>query len=713
MTFRKGWITKHLPAALVACLPLGALAHDTPDKDMPAQQPPGALAPLAERFEPRHVFDLEWASDPRISPDGMTILYVRNGMDVMKDQRRRSLWQIHLDTGQHRPVLNDGARYGTPRWSPDGTRIAYIAARDGLPQIFVRWMDTGETLQVSNQTAAPGNLVWSPDGTLLAFTARVPAQSKPMAPMPTPPKGADWAEPPVVIDTVRYRSDGAGFQPEGYTHLFVVPADGGSPRQVTTGNYNVSGAAAWLPGSDGLIFSSNRNEDWEYDPLNTDLHEINLAEETLKTLTTRKGPDGGPVISLDGRFVAYTGFDDKGKGYHTAKIHLLDRRTGSIRVLAKTLDRSARALQWAPDNNGIYFLFDDEGMTKLAMTDRADRWTVLVSNIGGTSIGRPYASGSFTVGPRGTIATVVTDGQYPADVEVAYGGLGDSTMVRVTDLNNELLPRFDLSEAQEIRFKSGYDRRSIQGWYLTPPNFDASKTYPLILEIHGGPFANYGPRFSAEGQLYAAAGYVVLFVNPRGSTSYGAEFANLIHHNYPSQDYDDLMAGVDALVKRGLVDPDRLFVTGGSGGGVLTAWIVGKTKRFKAAVVAKPVINWQSFSLTADNYPYFTKYWFPAMPWEDPDGYWKRSPLSLVGSVSTPTMLLTGEADYRTPMSETEQYYQALKLRRVDTAMVRIPGASHSIARRPSQLIAKVNHVLAWFDRYDPAKRQSDTGQAR
>ena len=224
----------------------------------------------------------------------------------------------------------------------------------------------------------------------------------------------------------------------------------------------------------------------------------------------------------------------------------------------------------------------------------------------------------------------------------------------------------------------------------------------MIVENHGGPILNYGPHFSAEIQLYAAKGYVVFYPNPRGSTSYGEEFGNLLYNNYPGQDYNDVMDGVDAVIAKGFIDPDQLYVTGGSGGGVLTAWIVGNTDRFKAAVVAKPVINWTSFALTADLSPYFTRYWFDGMPWEVQGEYWRRSPLSLVGKVNTPTMLLTGEADLRTPIAETEQYYQALKLRGVDTAMVRIPGASHSIAKRPSQLIAKVAAILAWFERYGP-----------
>jgi acylaminoacyl-peptidase len=261
-----------------------------------------------------------------------------------------------------------------------------------------------------------------------------------------------------------------------------------------------------------------------------------------------------------------------------------------------------------------------------------------------------------------------------------------------------------LGETEEIWFNSSYDNRRIQGWIVKPPDFDGHNTYPLLLEIHGGPFANYGDRFSAEVQLYAQAGYVVLYINPRGSTSYGEEFGNLIHHNYPGQDYDDLISGVDAVIDRGYIDENQLFVTGGSGGGVLTSWIVGKTDRFRAAVAAKPVINWYSFALTSDSYNFFYKYWFPGYPWEHTDHYMKRSPLSLVGNVKTPTMLLTGEVDYRTPISESEQYYQALKLLKIDTALVRIPDASHGITARPSNLISKVLHILKWFDRYKVPK---------
>ena len=272
----------------------------------------------------------------------------------------------------------------------------------------------------------------------------------------------------------------------------------------------------------------------------------------------------------------------------------------------------------------------------------------------------------------------------------------------MTRLNDDLFGHKALGAVEELTVKSSAGGLPIQAWMVKPPGFDPSRKYPLLLEIHGGPFANYGDRFSAECQLYAAAGYVVLYVNPRGSTSYGAKFANEIHHNYPNQDYDDLMSAVDGALAKGFIDPDRLYVTGGSGGGVLTAWIVGKTDRFRAAVVAKPVINWVSFVFTADGGPFFYQYWFPGFPWDKPDDYIRRSPLFLAGNVKTPTMLITGEADYRTPASEAEQLYLALRLRKVDSVMVRIPGAGHLIANRPSQLIAKVAHILAWFDKYTP-----------
>jgi dipeptidyl aminopeptidase/acylaminoacyl peptidase len=656
-----------------------------------------AAATAAPPFSLEDVFALEYAEDPRIAPDGERIVYIRQSMDRMSDRVQGSLWSVGLDGGQHRPMATGFERISHPRWSPDGERLAWIGTRDGETHIWVRWIDSGQTAPISRPNGRPESLSWSPDGAQLAFTMRVPEEAAPLATLPRKPKGAKWAEAAKLIDTLVYRSDGRGFLEKGYSHVFVVPADGGTPRQVTSGPFNHDGEPAWLPTSTSLVISANRRPDWEYEPLDSDLWQVSIEDGTMRVLTTRYGPDRSPVVSPDGGRIAFIGFDDNGMGFHTERLYLLNRSNRQVTVLTPELDASVRAPAWDSRGRGVYFLYDREGRTRLARIDVVTgAITELADDVGGTSIGRPYASGSFSVAAFGTFAYTATAPDFPADVAA-----GDGRRIRrLTRLNDDLLPFRSLGRVESFRAESSFDQRDIQAWLVLPPGFDPARRWPLILEIHGGPYANYGPRFSAEMQLYAAAGYVVLYVNPRGSTSYGEAFANLIEKNYPGQDYDDLMSAVDAVLARGYIDPGRLYVTGGSGGGVLTAWIVGKTERFRAAAVVKPVINWTSFALTADNYNFYYRYWFDGPPWEEQADYWRRSPLSLVGNVSTPTLVMSGEQDFRTPMSEAEQYYQALRLRRVDSVLVRVPGAAHNIAARPTHLMAKVANILAWFERY-------------
>jgi len=524
----------------------------------------------------------------------------------------------------------------------------------------------------------------------------VPTKAKPFAYMPDKPKGAEWAPVPKYITKLTYRFDGCGYLEDGYTHLFVLSTEGGTPRQLTAGTFNDGGPLSWTPDSQTILFSGNRHETWQYEPVESEIYAVAVATGEITALTDRVGPDRNPVISPDGNRIAFVGFDDALQGYQVVHLYVMNRDGSNRQNITKGFDRSVSRPAWRHDNKGLTFQYDDKGDTKIGYATLAGKVSTLVAGVGGLTLGRPYAGGSYSVSGNGRIAYTYSRPDRPADLGVVQRG--DTAGKRLTGLNEDLLGHKKLGAVEEIWFQSSFDQRKIQGWVLTPPEFDANKKYPLLLEIHGGPFANYGGRFSAELQLYAAAGYVVLYLNPRGSTSYGEKFGNLIHHNYPGEDYDDLMSGVDAVIARGFVDENRLFVTGGSGGGVLSAWIVGKTGRFRAAVVAKPVINWYSFVLTSDAYNFFYKYWFPGFPWDNPEAYLKRSPLSLVGNVTTPTMLMTGEADYRTPISESEQFYQALKLRKIDTALVRIPEASHGITKRPSHLIAKVNHILKWFE---------------
>jgi acylaminoacyl-peptidase len=651
----------------------------------------------ARLFQPMDVFELEYASDPQIAPDGASVVYVRNSMDVMTDRRRSSLWSVGSDGSRHRS-LSSGPGDGSPRWSPKGDRLAWISSRDGAAEIRVRWMDTGETSVLARLAHAPTGLSWSPDGRQLAFFALVPQPRSPLAqPLPKP-EGAEWAAPPKLIDRLIYRSDGKGYLKEGYSQLFVLTADGGTPRQLTEGPHDHGGRLAWSPDGASILLSANRHPEGEYDPANTEIHEVAVADARVRALTSRQGPDREPSLSPDGRRVAYLGFDDAFQFYQLTRLYVMARDGGSVRCLTETLDRDVEQPVWAADGRGIFFQYDDRGTTRLAWVSLEGQLVALADGVVGSSLDRPYSGGSYSASADGRLAFTLGSPERPADVAIV--ARGDRQPRRLTRLNDDLLGHRTLGSVEEIRYRSSHDGREMHGWIVRPPGFVAGRKYPLVLEIHGGPVANYGPRFSADVQLYAAAGYVVLYVNPRGSDSYGEEFGNLIHHAYPGDDFFDLMSGVDAAIAGGYVDERNLFVTGGSGGGVLTAWLVGRTDRFRAAVSAKPVINWYSFVLTADMNNFFYRYWFPGFPWEHEAHYMKRSPLALVGNVRTPTMVLTGEEDYRTPMSESEQYYQALKLRRVPMALVRMPGASHDIAARPSQLAAKVTHVLAWFERH-------------
>jgi acylaminoacyl-peptidase len=526
----------------------------------------------------------------------------------------------------------------------------------------------------------------------------VPSDTEPLAKMPEKPEGAEWAEPVKVIEQTYYRADGEGYLEPGYTHVFVVPSTGGTPRQLTEGDFNHGGPLSWTPDSKAIVFSANRSENWQLDPRESDVFRVSLADGELTRLTDRDGPDGQPAVSPDGRLIAYVGFDERNRGYENSVLYVMNADGTNVRALTADFDRSVGDPAWHGNGRGLFVTFEDHGLLRLGYVGLDGEIATWRHDLSGASLGRPYTSGSFSVARDGTYAFTSGNALRPADVAVSRNGREARVL---TALNEDLLAHRDLARVEAVTWESSHDGRTIEGWIAYPPGYEQGRRYPLILEIHGGPYAAYGPNFSAEVQRYAAEGYVVLYANPRGSTSYGADFAQQIQYAYPGHDYDDLMSGVDYAIERGIADPERLFVTGGSGGGVLTAWIVGKTDRFRAAVVAKPVINWASFVLTADFYPFFRMAWFSKDPWEDPEQYWRQSPLSLVGNVKTPTALMTGEADYRTPISESEQFYQALQLRRVDTALIRVPGASHEIAARPSSLIAKTDNIMAWFRRYD------------
>ena len=651
-----------------------------------------------DHFEYMDLFDLQMVSNPKISPDGKTIIYERHQFDVMTDRRLVNLWQISSDGQEHFPLTSGTHYYGNVTWSPSGDKFAFTSNQEGSNQLYVYWMESGTKAALTNFTQSPSNISWSPDGSKVLFSKFVPASSKAIQPkLPVPPSGAEWEKGAEVITKAVYRRDGGGYVEDGYRHIFVISAEGGTAKQLTSGPHQFS-SPSWTPDGKHILYTVDKSDNAEIDPNNEQIYQQNLQSgETIK-LTQERGPFNSPKVSPSGEYIAYTGFEDEFVGYQLTKLYLMNREGKEVRVLSKDFPLDISSIQWSSDSKAIYFRFDEEGNSKVGKIDMGGQVTTVAENLGSASIGRPYGGGSYSVSDKGDVAFSHVTSSTPS--ELAVVGRRSSNPKLLTSLNSNLLASKATGNVEEFWVDSSVDDFKIQGWVITPPDFDPSKTYPMILEIHGGPYTNYGSRFSPELQFMASQGYVVVYTNPRGSTSYGEDFASYINHNYPSEDYNDLMDATDYVIDQGYVDEENLFITGGSGGGVLTAWSIGKTDRFQAAVVAKPVINWYSFVLTADGSPFFAKYWFKNMPWETPEEYLKFSPISLVGNVNTPTMLLTGEQDYRTPMSETEQYYSALKLQGIDAVMVRIAGSGHGIAAKPSNLFRKVGYITGWFDTY-------------
>jgi len=661
----------------------------------------GASAAAAQEgprlFTAQDVFDLEWADAPEISPDGKRAIYIRRSNDIMADRTRSHVWIANLDGSVHEPLLADTTgSYRSPRWSPDGERIAYMQSLDGQTALYVRYLSSGRDALLGTFAQSPGNLTWSPDGRSLAFTMAVKGKGEKLVAAPSKPEGARWADAPVVIDRARYRSNGAGFLDLAYDHVFVISAEGGTARQLTSGDFDHGGSLSFTPDGSEILFSANRNEGWELQSREADIFAVSTVDGTLRQITNAPGVETSPQVSPDGSRIAFIAFSNAREPVVPVNVHVMDSDGTGQRNLTDGLDREAEDPQWLGDDE-IAFTYQERGENHIGVVGLDGRRRVAVEGIGGTSIGRPYVSGAYDAGRNGALAYTKGSAQRPADLFVTTG----RRVRQLTQLNEDLLAHRDLGEVRSFTTPSSLDGLEIQGWMILPPNYEPGRRYPLILEIHGGPHLAYGPHFSAELQRMAAAGYVVVYDNHRGSTGYGTRFANLLKYKYSSpDDFADHMSTVDWAIANGFADENNLFVAGGSAGGIATAYAIGLTDRFNAAMAAKPVINWVSKVLTADSYIGQIQNQFPGPPWEHLQHYWERSPLSLVGNVTTPTMLITGEVDYRTPISETEQFYQALQLRRVPSVMVRIPGSNHGIASRPSRLNAKTDYTLAWFEKY-------------
>ncbi len=667
------------PLCLSVLLPAGLAAQPSPPKD---------------RLTIADYFNWEDVASPTLSPDGRQIIYTRTWIDQLNDKRESSVWIMNADGTKNR-VLVKGA---DAKWSPDGSRISYVAPGEpGGAQIWVRYMDAeGATTQITRLTEAPADVEWSPDGKSIGFGMLVRGTDTWRIAMPTPPRGAKWAEPPRVVTKVKYRADRQGFLEDGLRQLFTVPADGGTPTQVTSGDWAANGTT-WMPDGKSFVFTSLRTAEAEYAWRQSDIYKVDIATGAVSALTSRNGPDNSPVPSPDGRFIAYTGYDSTDATWKDAIMYVMDADGKNARALTEKLDRSPSGMIWASDASGVYFNVENEGSRNLyfvSLKGAIRQVTKGTHVLTVSDINRNF----MAVG-------VATSPMKPNDI-VTFD-VRTLAMEQLTDVNADVLAGKQLATTEEVWYTS-VDGQRIQGWIVKPAGFDAKKKYPLMLEIHGGPHSMYNVGFNFARQDHASNGFVMLYTNPRGSTGYGSAFGNAIKNAYPGKDYNDLMAGVDTVINRGFVDSNRLYVFGCSGGGVLTAWTVGHTDRFAAAASQCPVINWLSFVGTTDGSSWY--YNFAKYPWDDPSEHLKRSPLMYVGSVKTPTMLMTGVNDLRTPIGQTEEFYEALKIRKVPTAMIRFNNEWHGTSSTPSNFIRTQLYLRSWFDKYQtPPKGQRVT----
>jgi dipeptidyl aminopeptidase/acylaminoacyl peptidase len=641
------------------------------------------------RFLDKDTFmDMETISNPAIAPDGGQIVFSRGWIDKVKDQARSNIWIVDVGGTKLRELTRGNWRDSAPAWSPDSSKIAFLSDRDGTTQIHVLFVATGELAQLTHVERTPGSLAWSPDGRQIAFTSSV-LNEDPILPIQLPkrPRGAEWAKGATIVDRLAWARDGEGPVEKGHTHVFIVDAiAGGTPRQITDGAFDHANPE-WSADGRTIYVSGIRKPDAEYLNNDSEIYAIDLGTMAVTALTDRKGPDGNPTVSQSGDWIAYTGYEDQNFTSHVSSLYLMDKAGGSRKTWAGGLRDSPSNLSWAPDNSGVYFHVRELGSTSNYFAPLKGEPRKLG---GGTQV-----FSGLSIANNGQAASVRSTPLEPGCL-VTFDIAHPTAIKKIVDVNADVLEGRTLGQVEEMWFESK-DGLKVQGWLVKPVGFEPGKKYPLVLWIHGGPWSMYDVGFNWGYQNFAGLGYAVLYTNPRGSTGYGQDFVNGIQFSYPGKDYDDLMAGVDAAIAKGFIDETNLFVCGGSGGGVLTAWIVGHTNRFAAAVSMRPVINWHSFVGTTDGPAWYRQ--FSKLPWEDPMEYAVRSPLHYVANVTTPTMVMTGEADLRTPMRQSEEFYRALKMLKKETLLVRMPDEFHGW-RRPSHQLSQQLYLLAWFEKY-------------
>jgi dipeptidyl aminopeptidase/acylaminoacyl peptidase len=667
----------------------------------------------------KDLFDFTWVADPQISPDGSTVAFVKVWVDDKRTGYNTTIWTVSTADGQTRQ-LTSGVHDASPRWSPDGKYLAFVRVteKDGrpdTPQLFMLPTGGGEAFQFTNMPRGAGGIGWSPDGKWIVFGNSQNAAEIARNGKPAPPSSDGHDSDVKVITRAGYRANGAGYLDFTHPgHIWVVAAPHSSdekvtPKQLTSGNFS-EGGAVWAPDSSKIYYTTNRNPEPYYELGTTEVWSVspNEGKPEMLTKVTTMG-FGGLSISPDGKRFALLGSPNEPvRSYTKNDLWLMDiapnaqprNLTGSTPIEVggggiggdQAPPRGGGGgVIWAKDGKSVIIEYGKEGRSQLA------RYDLDSGKVTDLTKGDQTVLSYNSVPGGGTIAYLVST---PTNIGDLYVLNGDQSK-QLTHVNDALFSKLNITEPEMIWYKS-FDGKNIQAWVQKPPDFDPSKKYPLILNIHGGPHTAYGYVFDHEFQWMAAKGYVVLYPNPRGSTSYGQDFANIIQYRYPGDDYKDLMAGVDELIKRGYIDEKKLGVTGGSGGGLLTNWTVTQTQRFAAAVSQRDITNWADWWYTAD-FRQFEPSWFRGAPFEQAEDYASRSPITYVKNITTPMMFILGEADYRTPPSAGgEQFFVALKYRKIPTVMVRFPNESHELSRsgQPWHRIERLQHIVGWFDHW-------------
>jgi dipeptidyl aminopeptidase/acylaminoacyl peptidase len=704
----------------------------------------GALPATAKRpITETDLFKFVWIADPQISPDGRQVVFVRVAVNEKKDGYDTALWIVPTDGGEPPRPFPSGPHDGSPRWSPDGSRIVFSRSpekaekKDGEaqpPQLYLISTQGGEAVALTDLPRGAGSPAWSPDGKTIAFAStandkdlkkwKEKREAKAGEKKKDKEKeGEEERESDVrVITRAVYRFNGPGYldaSHRGHLWTIEVPAAGAKaaePKQITSGEFGENDPV-WSPDGSLLYFLSNRVKEPYYEAPDSDVYAVPAKGGEIRRIVSIDGPISDFALSPDGRQVAFVGYLNPmpERSYNQHDLFVADAAAGAeARNLTASYDYDVveglagdqhpprgdqpQPIVWSRDARSLVVVVGERGRANLKRFDAASGAVAPVTQ-GDQEIS------SYTATPDGSrLAVVVSTPTAINDLFALDTATG--RMAPLARPNQELFSQLDLTPPEEITYKS-FDGKEIQAFVQRPPDFDAKKKYPLILNIHGGPHSAYGYAFFHEMQWMAAKGYVVIYPNPRGSSTFGEEFGDVIQYDFPGDDAKDLLAGVDEMVKRGAIDAKRLGVTGGSGGGILTNWIVTQTDRFAAAAAQRSIADWANFWYTAD-FTLFKPTWFHGAPWEDPQDFARRSPITYVTKITTPLMLIEGEADYRTPPTAGgEEMFRALKYLKKPVVMVRFPGESHELSRsgQPWHRVERLQHIVAWFDKYLQGKK--------